>query len=129
MQTALLDLKKLIQDGVFLLDVPNGDLTAISRTNVFRALEKILILFILEIISQSLLDSNYLDDATNAQKIFNIIGLPHFHHHEKRSAIKTASSVSLSRQGLPKSPSFVMNNPTRLGLIIFVLKWILLFFY
>jgi hypothetical protein len=69
----------------------------------------------LETIVQSLIDSDYFQDQNCAQKLLWILGLPHFHHHEKRSVMKTASSLSLSRQGLHPSPSFVMNNLNRRG--------------
>ncbi|CAF0778311.1 unnamed protein product [Rotaria sordida] len=92
MQTALLDLKVLLQNGVILLDNPASDLPTISQT-----------------IAQSLLDSNYFGNPIDAQKLVCILGLPHFHHYEKRTATKTASSINLSKQGLQPSPSFVMN--------------------
>jgi hypothetical protein len=72
-------------------------------------------LFDLELIVQALLDAQYLDDTAHAQKLSCILGLPHFHHHEKRSVTKTASSISLSKQGLHPSPSFVINNLIRRG--------------
>ncbi len=56
------------------------------------------------------MDAEYFQDSNYAQKLVWILGLPHFHHHEKRSVMKTASSVSLSRQGLHPSPSSVMIN-------------------
>ncbi|CAF2512655.1 unnamed protein product [Rotaria sp. Silwood2] len=96
MQTALLDLKNLLTNGVILLNVQGTDLTALSQT-----------------IAQALIDSNYLDDVDKAQKVACILGLPHFHHHEKRSVMKTASSVSLSKQSLHPSPSFVINHLLR----------------
>ncbi|CAF2809048.1 unnamed protein product [Rotaria sp. Silwood2] len=96
MQTALLDLKVLLQDGLILLNNPANDLPTVSQT-----------------IAQSLLDSNYFDNPTYAQKLVCILGLPHFHHYEKRSATKTASSINLSKQGLHPSASFVMNNLNR----------------
>ncbi|CAF0929588.1 unnamed protein product [Rotaria sordida] len=96
MQTALSDLKSLVNNGIILLNVQGTDLTAISQT-----------------IGQALIDSNYIDDVDKAQKIVWILGLPHFHHHEKRSVMKTASSVSLSKQGLHQSPSFIINHLSR----------------
>ncbi|CAF1042986.1 unnamed protein product [Adineta steineri] len=92
MQTALLDLKTLLGSGVILLNVIPTDLTGLSQQIV-----------------QSLIDAKYIDDNAIAQKLSWILGLPHFHHHEKRSVTKTASSISLSKQGLHPSPSFVMN--------------------
>ncbi|CAF4570375.1 unnamed protein product [Rotaria sp. Silwood1] len=96
MQTALLDLKILLQNGIILLNNPANDLPTVSQT-----------------ITQSLLDSNYFDNPTYAQKLVCILGLPHFHHYEKRSATKTASSINLSKQGLHPSASFIMNNLNR----------------
>ncbi|CAF3407654.1 unnamed protein product [Rotaria socialis] len=81
MQTALLNLKKLLQNGVILLNVPANDLLAVSQ-----------------IISQSLLDSDYFDNIGAAERLLYILGLPHFHHYEKRSVTKNASTVSLSKQ-------------------------------
>jgi len=72
------------------------------------------------------MDSNYFQDNTYAQKLGWILGLPHFHHHEKRSVTKTASSVSLSKQGLHPSPSIAMINLTRRGLLII---FFVLFYY
>jgi len=72
----------------------------------------------LETIVQSLIDSKYFEDSTYAQKLAWILGLPHFHHHEKRSVTKNASSLSLSKQGLHPSPSFIFNNLNPPGLII-----------
>ncbi|CAF3242289.1 unnamed protein product [Rotaria socialis] len=94
MQTALLDLKNLLSNGVILLNAHATDLGNLSQTMV-----------------QALIDANYIDDVDNAQKLLRILGLPHFHHHEKRSVMKTASSVSLTKQqGLHPSPSFVINH-------------------
>jgi hypothetical protein len=73
-------------------------------------------LFFSETIVQALIDKEYFQDASYAQKLNWILGLPHFHHHEKRSVTKTASSVSLSKQGLHASPGFLMSNPNRRGL-------------
>jgi hypothetical protein len=75
------------------------------------------------------MDSNYFQDYTYAQKLGWILGLPHFHHHEKRGVTKTASSVSLSKQGLHPSPSFVMNNLTRRGLLINFLLYFIIFLF
>jgi hypothetical protein len=72
--------------------------------------------FYSELIVQSLIDAKYIDDSENAQKLSWILGLPHFHHHEKRSVTKTASSISLSKQGLHPSPSFIINNLSRRGM-------------
>ena len=70
----------------------------------------------LETIVQGLFDARYIEDSDLAQKLVWILGLPHFHHHEKRSVTKTASSISLSKQGgLHPSPSFVMSNLSRRG--------------
>jgi hypothetical protein len=66
------------------------------------------------------MDIKYFQESTHADKLGWILGLPHFHHHEKRSVTKTASSLSLSKQGLHPSPSFVMNNLNRRGSFIFV---------
>ncbi|UJR30669.1 hypothetical protein I4U23_018193 [Adineta vaga] len=96
MQTALLDLKELLGTGTILLSVQPTDLSQISQTIV-----------------QALIDAQYIDDTSNAQKLSRILGLPHFHHHEKRSVTKTASSISLTKQGLHPSPSFVINNLLR----------------
>ncbi|UJR15917.1 hypothetical protein I4U23_002838 [Adineta vaga] len=93
MQSALLDLKNLLQNGVILLNIPANDLATISQTIV-----------------QSMIEANYFQNSAHAQKLVWILGLPHFHHHEKRSVTKTASSVSISKQGLHPSPSFVINN-------------------
>ncbi|CAF1474126.1 unnamed protein product [Adineta ricciae] len=93
MQSALLDLKNLLQEGVILLNPTASDLPTISQAIV-----------------QSMIEKNYFQSTAHAQKLVWILGLPHFHHHEKRSVTKTASSVSLSRQGLHPSPSFVINN-------------------
>lgn len=68
-------------------------------------------------IVQGLIDKGYIDDVDNAQKLSWILGLPHFHHHEKRSVTKTASSISLSKQGLHTSSSFVISNLSRRGSI------------
>lgn len=76
--------------------------------------------FYLEIIVQALIDANYIDDVDNAQKLARIVGLPHFHHHEKRSVTKTASSVSLSKQGLHPSPSFIINHLSRRGFYLLI---------
>jgi hypothetical protein len=70
----------------------------------------------LETIVQALVDAQYILDSSNAEKLSWILGLPHFHHHEKRSVTKTASSISLTKQGLHPSPSFVINNLTRRGI-------------
>jgi len=75
--------------------------------------------FHLETIVQALLDAQYLNDQDSAQKLSWILGLPHFHHHEKRSVTKTASSISLSKQGLHPSPSFIINNLSRPGFYSF----------
>lgn len=64
---------------------------------------------------QGLIDAQYLDDPLIAQKLLWILNLPHFHHHEKRSVMKTASSISLTKQGIHQSASFVMNNLSRRG--------------
>ncbi|CAF1623715.1 unnamed protein product, partial [Rotaria magnacalcarata] len=96
MQTALLNLKKLLQNGVIILNVSANDLLAISQ-----------------IISQSLLDSDYFDNIEVAERLLYILGLPHFHHYEKRSVTKNASSVYLSKQGVISSSTFVMNNLNR----------------
>ncbi|CAM4747455.1 unnamed protein product [Rotaria magnacalcarata] len=97
MQTALLDLKNLLSSGVILLNAQATDLANLSQTMV-----------------QALIDANYIDDVDNAQKLLRILGLPHFHHHEKRSVMKTASSVSLTKQqGIHPSPSFVINHLSR----------------
>ena len=64
---------------------------------------------------QGLLDAQYLDDTIIAQKLLWILNLPHFHHHEKRSVTKTASSISLTKQGMHPSASFVMNSLSRRG--------------
>ncbi|CAF0827165.1 unnamed protein product [Adineta steineri] len=93
MQSALLDLKSLLENGVILLDIPANDLATVSQAIV-----------------QSLDDSKYIENSSYAQKLVCILGLPHFHHYEKRSVTKTASSVSLSKQGLHPSPSFIINN-------------------
>ncbi|CAF4408175.1 unnamed protein product, partial [Adineta steineri] len=93
MQSALLDLKSLLENGVILLDIPANDLATVSQAIV-----------------QSLADSKYIENSSYAQKLVCILGLPHFHHYEKRSVTKTASSVSLSKQGLHPSPSFIINN-------------------
>ena len=78
---------------------------------------------------QALTDARYINNTKDAQKLSWILGLPHFHHHEKRSVTKTASSVSLSKQGLHASPSFVINNLSRRGLLfIFSSLFIDLFF-
>src|SRR5271163_3129181 len=71
--------------------------------------------FFLEIVVQALTDAHHIDNEDYAQKLNWILGLPHFHHHEKRSVTKTASSLSLSRQGLHPSPSLIMNNLNRRG--------------
>ncbi|CAF1226295.1 unnamed protein product [Adineta ricciae] len=99
MQTALLDLKNLISSGIILLNVQPIDLAFLSQTIV-----------------QALIDAQYLDDTAHAQKLSWILGLPHFHHHEKRSVTKTASSISLTKQGLHASPSFVISSLSRRGL-------------
>jgi hypothetical protein len=70
----------------------------------------------LEILVQALTDAGYINNMDDAQKLNCILGLPHFHHHEKRSVTKTASSISLSKQGLHPSPSFIINNLSRRGL-------------
>jgi hypothetical protein len=74
-----------------------------------------LINYFLETIAQSLIDAEYFDDSAYAQKLVWILGLPHFHHHEKRSVTKTASSVSLSKQGLPQGSNLFINNLNRRG--------------
>jgi len=79
------------------------------------------ILFYLESIVKALIDDEYIDGTINAQKLSWILGLPHFHHHEKRSVTKTASSISLTKQGLHPSPSFVINNLMRRGLFYYFL--------
>ena len=68
-----------------------------------------------ETIGQALITENYFPDAKDAQKLVTILGLPHFHHHEKHSVTKTASAISLSKQGLPASASFLLNHPLRRG--------------
>jgi hypothetical protein len=79
-----------------------------SSTTVMRSI------FSLETIVQGLFDARYIEDSDLAQKLVCILGLPHFHHHEKRSVTKTASSISLTKQGaLHPSPSFVMSNLKR----------------
>lgn len=65
---------------------------------------------------QALTDAEFISIVDDAQKLSWILGLPHFHHHEKRGVTKTASSVSLSKQGLHPSPSFVINSLSRRGL-------------
>ena len=122
MQTSLTDLKILLQKGVILLNVQSTDLPALSRKfqrkekTFFFSPKKICLISFLEIMVQAMTDAQYIDSAANAQKLNWILGLPHFHHHEKRSVTKTASSVSLSKQGLHPSPSFVINSLTRRGL-------------
>ena len=44
--------------------------------------------------------------TNTAQKLSRILSLPHFHHHEKRSVTKTASSISLSKQGHSSKSKF-----------------------
>ncbi len=129
MQTSLLDLRSLLQNGIILLDIPANELPTISR-KIFEKfnLKKNSISF-LDTIVQSLIDSEYFHDSNYAQKLVWILGLPHFHHHEKRSVTKTASSLSLSKQGLHPSPSFVINNLIRHGLIIIVGLISLVFFF
>ena len=68
---------------------------------------------------QALTDARYITRFADAQKLSGILGLPHFHHHEKRGVTKTASSVSLSKQGLHPSASFVINSLSRRGLFFF----------
>jgi hypothetical protein len=115
MQSSLLELKGLLANGVLLLNVESTDLPTLSRKfNEKRSFFNRK-LFDLELVVQALLDSQYLDDTAHAQKLSCILGLPHFHHHEKRSVTKTASSISLSKQGLHPSPSFVINNLIRRG--------------
>ena len=80
-----------------------------------------------ETIVQALTDAQYIDDAAVAQKLSWILGLPHFHHHEKRSVTKTASSISLSKQGLHPSPSFVINSLSRRGLKSFFSLFVFLY--
>jgi hypothetical protein len=87
-------------------------------------------MFSLETIAQSLIDKKYFQDTIYAEKLVLILGLPHFHHHEKRSVTKTASSISLSKQGTNPSPSFIGVNSTRRGLIQFYLfSFIILLFF
>jgi len=87
-----------------------------KKKKIFFFKKNLDFLFIyLEIIVQALIDAKYIADETNAQKLSRILGLPHFHHHEKRSVTKTASSISLSKQGLHQSPSFIINNLSRPG--------------
>jgi len=119
MQTSLLDLKALLSNGVILLNVQPADLASLSRRNsfFFEMRRKQNCFVCLEMIVQGLIDKGYIDDVDNAQKLSWILGLPHFHHHEKRSVTKTASSISLSKQGLPTSPSFIISNLSRRGLI------------
>jgi hypothetical protein len=126
MQTSLLDLKGLLSNGVILLNLQSTDLSALSRKfkekkNFFFS-KKIWFFFLiyLETIVQALIDAKYISDETNAQKLSRILGLPHFHHHEKRSVTKTASSISLSKQGLHQSPSFIINNLLRPGWHLFL---------
>ena len=86
-----------------------------SRANSIAATVTIFLSRSLETIVQGLFDAQFIDDSDLAQKLVWILGLPHFHHHEKRSVTKTASSISLSKQGLHPSPSFVMSNLARRG--------------
>ncbi|CAF0933984.1 unnamed protein product [Didymodactylos carnosus] len=95
MQTALLDLKKYLTSDTSVVIL---NLTVSDFSNLAQA------------IAQALVDNQYLDDLTKAQKLTWILGLPHFHHHEKRSVTKTASSVSLSRTGLQPTNSITMTN-------------------
>lgn len=57
----------------------------------------------------------FFTDGNDAQRLVTILGLPHFHHHEKHSVTKTASAISLSKQGLHPSASFLVQNPLRRG--------------
>lgn len=64
---------------------------------------------LVEIVVQTLIDKHVINDENDASKLNWIISLPHFHHHEKRSVTKTASAISLSKQGLQTNRSFVIN--------------------
>lgn len=68
-----------------------------------------------ESIVQALYEKNYISDPEAASKLIGILGLPHFHHHEKRSVTKNASAISLTKQGLHPSASFIINNLNRRG--------------
>jgi hypothetical protein len=117
MQTSLTDLKILLTNGIILLNVQSTDIPALSRKFKEKKIYfKKNLFFYLELIVQSLVDAKYIDNSDYAQKLSWILGLPHFHHHEKRSVTKTASSISLSKQGLHPSPSFIINNLSRRGM-------------
>jgi len=96
LQSALLDLKSLLQTGFILLDVPANELSGVSH-----------------VIVQSLFDSNYFNDPIYAQKLRRILNLPHFHHHEKRGVIKAASSGILSKQDLAPASNVMIKNLER----------------
>jgi hypothetical protein len=88
----------------------------------------LLVFFSLELIVQALTDAHYIDNVDDAQKLNWILGLPHFHHHEKRSVTKTASSISLTKQGIHPSPSFIINSLSRRGLNSFSQSLIFLYY-
>ncbi len=90
--------------------------------------KNLLVFFSLELIVQALTDAHYIDNVDDAQKLNWILGLPHFHHHEKRSVTKTASSISLTKQGIHPSPSFIINSLSRRGLNSFSQSLIFLYY-
>ena len=117
MQTALLDLKSLLGQGLIILNASVPDMASLSRRILFISNLIDLTDFDLEFMVQSLFDEKFIENPQDAQKLLWVLGLPHFHHHEKRSVTKTASSISLTKQGLHPSASFVMNSSTRRGLL------------
>ena len=73
---------------------------------------------IVEIIVQSLIESGDLRDSSDGQRLLQILALPHFHHYEKQSVMKTANSINTSGIDLQQNPTILINDESQQGGLI-----------